>query len=161
MMKRLFARLMPAPGKRGARQCAIAYKRGTRVYLHASSKTTGGVWILQAPVLVADAADTALLGRHLAQVLDASREGVPHPDSFDGIFDPILSAAGVASWLEFTDGGLCVGISCENGHIAFVPTCNRGGTRGFDYLKDRQRGIDAAARGHYGAALVLSFEQSR
>ncbi len=159
LLQRMRELLVSAPAKQGERQSAIAYRRGAQVYLHASSKTTAGVWVLQAPVLVADASDPVSLGRNLATVLGASLEGVPHPASFDGIFDPILRAASVASWAAFTDGVLCVGITAEHGHVTFVPTRNRGGQGGFAYLKDKQRGLDATAAVDFGAALMLTYAQ--
>jgi hypothetical protein len=148
-------------GVRGARQCAIAYKRGDQVYIHASSKTTSGVWILQPPVLAAAAQDNSGLGRCVAEAMDVSREGIPHPSSWAGAFDPILDVAGVASWDAFTDGVLCVGISVENGRMSFVPTKNLGPQQGFGYLKDKQIAISSTEPALFGLALVSSFAQSR
>jgi hypothetical protein len=149
-----------APGRRGARQCAIAYKRGEQVLIHASSKTTGGLWILQQPVMRVAAIDNAGLGRCVAEALEVSREDVAHPASFAHAFDPILDVAGVSSWDSFTEGVLCVGISVENGRMSFVPTKNLGAQQGFGYLKDKQISISSTEPALFGLALASSFAQA-
>jgi hypothetical protein len=149
-----------AQGRRGSRQCAIAYKRGDQVFIHGSSKTTGGVWILQPPVLEAGMCDNARLSRCLVEAMDSSREGIPHPATFSGVFDPILDVAKVATWNSFTEGVLCVGISVENGRMHFVPTRNLGPQGGFGYLKDKQISISSTEPALFGVALMSSFAQA-
>jgi hypothetical protein len=149
-----------APGRRGKRQCAIAYKRGEQVLIHASSKTTDGLWILQKPVMRVAALDNAGMGRCVAEAMAISREDVAHPASFAGAFDPILEVAGVPSWDTFTEGVLCVGISVENGRMSFVPTKNLGAQQGFGYLKDKQIAISSTEPALFGLALASSFAQA-
>ena len=113
---------------------ATAYKRDERIFLHASSRTVAGVWILTAPVLVVDQNDPVHLGQAILDVLRASHEGVEHPTSWMGLFDPVLKLAGTGSWGAFAKAAKCVEIEFGTNRISLIPTKNLGPRDGFEPL---------------------------
>ncbi len=141
---------------------ATSYKRGQRVFTHANSSTTAGVWILELPALVADATDVKLVGQQVAQAIQASKQGVPHPTSWKGLFDPVLSLAGVKSWSTFAKSARCVGLEWETDCVSIVSTENLGADGGFN---DTERNnLPAAVLSDpqaLGSALLAAFEKSK
>src|ERR1019366_4670553 len=105
---------------------AIAYQRRGQLFLHASSKTKAGVWILSPPVLTCSMEDTSRLAGCVAETLSGSNEGVPHPSSWKGLFDPVLRLAGVKSWKIFVNSAKCVEIELDAERVSFIPTKNLG-----------------------------------
>src|SRR5664280_101765 len=110
---------------------AIAYKRADEIFLHASSMTTAGVWIISLPVLTCNLNDRARLSGYIAEALEGSKEGVSHPTSWKGLFDPVLELAGVKSWSAFAKPAKCVQIELESDQVRFTPTKNLGPKEGF------------------------------
>jgi len=140
---------------------AISYLRGNRVFTHASSKTTSGVWVLEPPASVAEVSDQKLLGQQVMQALDASRAGIPHPTSWRGIFDPILQLAGVKSWSTFVKSARCVEIELEAERLAYLATENLGAEGGFNTI-ERMEVISALTDTQaLGANLLAAFEESK
>lgn len=140
---------------------AISYLRGQRVFTHASSKTTAGVWVLELPVLVADAADVETLGKQVSQALNASKEGVPHPSSWKGIFDPVLELAGVKSWATFVKTARCVGIECASEKVSFVSTENLGASGGFNDIVRSDSPVGLSDTPELGRGLLTAFEKAK
>jgi hypothetical protein len=138
---------------------ATAYQRGERIILHASSKTKAGVWILSAPVLAADQTDPRHLGEGVLEALDGSREGVPHPISWKGIFDPVLQLAGVKSWGTFAKMAKCVQIEFGTNRIALLPTKNLGAKDGFEPLPAKLRS-SSPVTADIGNALLFAFRDA-
>lgn len=105
------------------------------VFLHSSSKTTDGVWILSPPVLVVEKNNLNHVGRAVKQCLMESRDGVPHPKVFTGSFEPVLTLAGVKSYSTFVKSAKCMLIKMSGSEIVtFVPTRNEGARGGFSHL---------------------------
>jgi hypothetical protein len=48
-------------------RAATIYERKGRLYIHSSSQTTAGVWIINAPVLAVDKKDIGEVGRALSE----------------------------------------------------------------------------------------------
>lgn len=140
---------------------AISYLRGQRVFTHASSKTTAGVWVLELPVLVADAADVETLGRQVVQALNASKEGVPHPVSWKGIFDPVLELAGIKSWATFVKSARCVGIECTSEEVSFISTENLGASGGFNDIVRSDNYVGMSDMSALGQGLWAAFEKAK
>lgn len=137
---------------------AISYKRKNQILLHAVSKTTAGVWILDQPVFSVDASDISRLGTNIYEALNSSREGIVHPTSWKGIFDPVLQLAGVKTWGTFAKSAKCVEIELEPNSASFVPTKNRGADGGFERMDSMQMHIKIIDSAHLGAALLSAFE---
>lgn len=117
---------------------ATIYERKGKLYLHSSSKTTAGVWVINAPVLAVDKEDAGEVGRSIKECLAASGEGVPHPRSFTNLFDPVLDLAGVKSFGTFVKSAKCVGVEMSDGaSVMLVPTRNEGFQGGFTPLPNR------------------------
>jgi hypothetical protein len=136
---------------------ATAYQRGDEIFLHASSKTTTGVWILSDPVMAADRNDLACLGRAIIKALEGSREGVEHPTTWKGIFNPILHLAGAKSWGAFAKSAKCVEIEFETNRVSFVPTKNLGARDGFEPLAAHVQSSSPESEA-LGAALLSAFK---
>jgi len=117
--------------KAGSMKVATLYERRSGLYVHSSSKTTSGVWIVGAPVLNAKKDDVGQLGNAIRQCLEASSEGVPHPKSFANISDPLLALAGVKSFNAFAKSAKCVEIEMVGETVTMIPTRNGGGDEGF------------------------------
>lgn len=116
---------------------ATIYERDGKVFIHASSKTTAGVWVLSAPVLEVQERDPADLGKAIRECLEASGEGVPHPKSFTNLFDPVLALAGVRSFNTFVKSAKCVEVEMDDGVVTLIPTRNEGVEEGFVPLANR------------------------
>jgi hypothetical protein len=113
-------------------KAATAYSMRGKIYIHSSSKTKDGVWMLGDPVIsIADAVDAYVVGASVRQCLDGSRIGVDHPKSFSDIFSPVLKLAKVKSYREFARAAKCVEIVENGGQISFFPTVNHGVDEGF------------------------------
>ena len=111
---------------------ATIYRRKAQFYVHASSRTMDGVWILTEPCLCLDQESSDReLGEAVQQALDSSRSGIPHPRSWKGLLDPLLKQAGVKSWNTFSKTALCVEIEEEDGQVSIVPTENLGVEDGY------------------------------
>lgn len=151
-----------------AKKAAAAYRIGDAIILHASSRTTAGLWILSTPVLACDAGDTLQLGKGILAALEGSVDGVPHPTSWKGRFDPVLRLAGVRSWRSFARTASCVEIECEKASMKFEPTRNLGPKEGYEPLPgkshhislasgDNDYGHDDACADMLGRALLAAF----
>jgi hypothetical protein len=106
--------------------------------------TTAGLWIASPPFLSSD--DEVLsMGECLAQSLNASVEGVPHPTEWDGVFRPILELARVKSWNVFAKGAFLVGIEAESDEITLTPHRNLGAKDGFESIPEKNMTLSAKA----------------
>jgi hypothetical protein len=114
-----------------AMKAASIYGRGNKIYVHSSSKTTAGVWVMDAPVLVVEEGDARELGQSLRECLAASSEGIPHPKSFTNLSDLMLSLAGVKSYRTFAKSAKCVEVEMNGETATFIPTRNEGAEGGF------------------------------
>lgn len=112
-------------------KAATIYGRGGKTYVHSSSKTTAGVWVINAPVLVVEGGDPGELGKALRECLAASSEGVPHPKSFTNLSDPMLNLAGVKSYNTFAKSAKCVEVELHGETVTLIPTRNEGAEGGF------------------------------
>jgi hypothetical protein len=118
---------------------SIVYRRRDQYFIHASSKTTDGVWILSEPCLSMSADEGhGELGRRIVLALDGSRSGVPHPRDWKGLANPLLPLAGVKSWAAFSKSAACVEVAEEEGRITLTPTRNLGVHGGFEAEASRQ-----------------------
>jgi len=155
-----FAALQAAyPGYTCYMKLATAYMKDGRIFLHASCKTTAGVWILCRPVLVWDRSDSGSLGEMIFDVLDGSQENVPHPKQWKGGFDPVMQLAGVKSWSSFARSAKCVGIEFATNRVSFVPTKNLGARDGFEPIEAKRR-TSSPVKDDVGAALLRAFDES-
>jgi hypothetical protein len=114
-------------------QKATMYKRRGRFFLHASSRTTEGVWILTAPCLRFDEdCNDDEIGAGIRTTLNASQTGVAHPRTWTGLVDPLLGLAGVKSWSTLAKAARSVAIEEEGTAVLFIPTRNLGVEHGFE-----------------------------
>ncbi len=135
---------------------ATLYGRGGKIYVHSSSKTTAGVWVINAPVIVVEGGGVRELGRSLRECLAASGEGVPHPKYFNGLFDPVLNLAGVKSFNAFVKSAKCVDVE-QNGETAtLIPTRNEGAKDGFAPLLGKAQ-IAGTEDDALGAAAIAAL----
>lgn len=112
---------------------ATAYKRRARLVVHASSRTTDGVWVLDEPCIGLDVhCEDEELGAAARQALASSRDGVPHPSNWSGVLQPLLAAAGVRSWNTFAKSASCIELEDRDGALFLFPTANLGATEGFE-----------------------------
>jgi len=139
---------------------ATLYERKGKVFVHSSSRTTAGVWIINAPVLAIDVKDLTGIGDAVKKCLAASREGVQHPQSFAKFFDPVLLLAGVKSFNTFVKSAKCVEAEARDGaSLTLIPTSNEGADGGFAPLPNTAEaalGSDEAVGAAVAAALSLS-----
>jgi len=113
-------------------KAATIYERKGKLYVHSSSKTTTGVWVINPPALAVEKEDTGEVGRAVRECLAASREGVSHPKSFTNLFDPVLNLAGVKSFATFVKSAKCVEVeTSDDGAVTLIPTRNEGVDDGF------------------------------
>jgi hypothetical protein len=92
------------------------YRCAGWLYVRASSRTTAGVWIGSGPVAkINEAGADTSLGAALAEALDHSRLGVPHPsrEAFAEIGKPLLETAGVKTWSAFERKAKCAQVVAD------------------------------------------------
>lgn len=119
-------------------KAATIYERKGKLFVHSSSKTVAGLWVISRPVLATEKDDIALLGRSVKECLAASHECIPHPASFKNLFDPVLALAGVKSFRTFIKSAKCVEVEASDSAILIlIPTRNEGAENGFVHLPDR------------------------
>jgi hypothetical protein len=118
---------------------ATVYGYGGRIFAHANSQTTAGVWVVTNPVLAIDRDDPVQLGKAVIDALNGSRRDIEHPTSWKGIFDPVLHLAKVTSWSRFARSAKCVEIECDNDKVSLFPTRNLGPRDGFERLPAKMR----------------------
>lgn len=141
-------------------QKAVAYQRDGKIFLHASSETTAGVWILDEPVMAAEPADASQLGQQIIDALNGSKEKVPHPTTWKGLFDPILHLAGVKSFKTFLKSAKCVGIESDAGRVSFIPTKNLGVDEGFEPLSIKASQTAFGEPDSLGNSLLSAFDDA-
>ena len=141
-------------------KAATIYERKGKLYVHSSSKTTAGVWVINPPVLAVEKEDAGKVGRALKECLAASREGVPHPKSFTNLFDPVLDLAGVKSFGTFMKSAKCIEVeTSDDATVTLLPTRNEGVEEGFAPLPTKTEtalGSDEALGSAAAAALAMS-----
>lgn len=140
-------------------QAATAYKRGSQIFVHSSSRTTAGVWLLSEPVAAVAVDDPEELGRRILEALNASKDQVPHPKSWKNLFDPVLHLAGVKSWSTFVKSAKCVEIEAINGVAKLIPTRNLGADDGFSPLIEKAESCETSPD-KLGAALLIVMRDS-
>jgi hypothetical protein len=140
---------------------ATAYQRNGRVFLHSNSKTTAGVWIMTKPVLAATSTDATELGRCVISVLNGSHEGIAHPMSWKGLFEPMLQLVGVKTLKEFMKLCKCVEIQFDEERIYFLPTKNLGVTGGFEPLEARLGPVLVGDQCILGEVLSSTFDYAQ
>src|SRR5262249_11051520 len=114
-------------------KAATVYKRGNYIYIHASSKTTAGVWIATAPfVQVESGASPFDLGRRVLDPLRGSQTQVPHPTKWSGLLAPLLEQAGVKSWETFIRTAQCLNLEAAEDRLKLIPNRNLGTSEGFE-----------------------------
>ncbi len=112
---------------------ATVYQLRGKYLVHASSRTTDGVWIVWEPMLAVQANDAAgELGLAIEAALDGSRSGVPHPQDWKAVLAPLLALGGVRSWSAFCRSAACVEVEEEGGRVSLLPTRNLGAEGGFE-----------------------------
>ena len=133
---------------------ATAYKRKAQLFVHSSSRTTAGVWILGEPCIRLDEACSDLeFGTAVKAALDASSSDVPHPRSWAGLLDPLLKLAGVKSWSAFAKTASCVEIEEDGGKVSIIPTKNLGVRDGFQAERVRAATTHRDALAELGALM--------
>jgi hypothetical protein len=134
--------------KKDAREVkrATVYRRKSKFLVHASCRTTAGVWILTPPCIALEQdCEDLILGQAVRTALGCSREGVPHPVAWAGLLTPLLDAAGVKSWSTFARSASCAEIEETDATIAIVPTRNLGADEGFRAEPDRAMEVEVDA----------------
>jgi hypothetical protein len=97
---------------------ARVIKRGPRLFIHAISKTAEGSWVMAAPVVVAELAETdTFLGEALADALASSRSGAR--DAGDVVRRQILEKARTTRWSTFLRGTFTCDVEMDSGGIRF------------------------------------------
>ena len=138
---------------------ATVYRRGERIFVHSSSRTTAGVWVLTDPVLAVDGDNPARLGGAVLDALGGSREGVNHPTSWKGIFDPVLRLAKARSWNTFAESAKCVEVEFEGDTISIFPTRNLGSRDGFERIPGKSK-ISGPTVEEVGAATLQALRDA-
>jgi hypothetical protein len=141
---------------------ATAYKRKKKIYLVPYSRTTVGTWIATVPVTALEESEPAARkGNRLREVLRHSQEGVPHPNRWDHLVEPLLSLAGVNSWSKFAKSAVGCSIELEDDQLELVPSRNLGARGGYVPIQDRKMAISFdASDEELGLLLDKAFEAS-
>jgi hypothetical protein len=145
------------------RKRAEIYHRRACYFLHPSSRTVDGFWVLTEPcVKLPDACSDAELGDAAVAALGASRNEVPNPPRGDttSVLGPLLRAAGVKSWSSFAKGTSSVDLRDEGGRISIIPYQNREPRDGFRPDDANAIVIDREAGAALGARIREAFRRA-
>jgi hypothetical protein len=71
---------------------AAAFLRDGKLFLHPYCQSTEGFWIFCTPVVVTQF-NMGGFGAKVLEVLQESKQGVPHPATWKGLTDPLNRAA--------------------------------------------------------------------
>ncbi len=115
---------------------ATAYLRKNRIYLYASSQATEELWMLSGLVAVISSAEDSRINREVDNILEHSRQNIPHPKEWGNIFEPVLQAAGVKSWSVFAKIAKCISIEIDGTICRYIPSTNLGPSEGFEPKND-------------------------
>lgn len=127
---------------------AGAYKRDKNIYLYPMSKTTTGLWIGTFPGIAIDDRKSPLeKGKSLREVLQHSREGLPHPRDWDALLELFLKEVGAKSWSAFAKNALSCAIDLKGDQLVFLPYRNSGAKNHYNFLplEDRKMSISSGA----------------
>jgi hypothetical protein len=112
------------------------------------------VWILTEPVVKLDeGCSDGELGEAARAAMSASRTGVPHPQTWAGLLDPLLRLAGVKTWSTFAKSATCAEIEEEGAKVSVIPTRNLGAKEGFQPVPARAHIVDGHATDSIGACV--------
>jgi hypothetical protein len=141
-------------------KAATIYERRGQLYIHSSSRTTVGVWVINPPVLSTSKGNLGEIGQSIRESFAASYEGVPHPKIWKGLFDPVLDLAGVKSSKEFQEAAKCVEVRTADGKsVEFFPSRNEYPGRGFTPLSNTLE-VTVDSDEALGSAALLALEMS-
>ncbi|KZN34366.1 hypothetical protein N480_22445 [Pseudoalteromonas luteoviolacea S2607] len=141
---------------------ASAYYRKGKIFLHSSSKTEQGVWILSEPAVVLDYNECVNeLGEVLLDVLSKSKSGIRHPQNWSDLCSPVLKLTGVKSWRAFSKSAKCVEIDLIGENVELFPTINHGATEGFEAVDSLLIKKCASDCNDLGLALLEAIELSK
>lgn len=133
---------------------ATVYRRRHHLFVHASSMTTDGVWILTEPVFKLDAGSAdAEIGSAIRLSLQHSHANVQHPTNWGGLLTPLLTQAGVKSWGRFIEGASCVIAVLKGETLSVIPTENLGSKGGFKHQLGASISLNSEATTDIGAAV--------
>ena len=119
-------------------KAATVYKRADRIFLHASSKTTAGVWIATPPFVNVEAgASMADLGKLAMLALLGSQPQVPHPTKWSVLLAPLMEQAGVSNWQPLMRMAQCLDLEATDDRINVIPNRNLGAIGGFEQILDK------------------------
>ena len=118
----------------GQLKAATIYQHKGEMFVHGSSQTTAGLWILNEPVLHPATSSEIELGAAIRNCLASSRQNVPHPTDFSRMLDPVLKLAGVRSFETFVKSAKCVEVEMAETTISLRPMRNLGSKEGFEAM---------------------------
>jgi len=133
---------------------ATVYLRKHAIYIHSSSATTAGVWVLTSPCvkLERDCSERQI-GEQALRALAESKTGLPHPREWGSVLEPLLRLANVKSWSEFARPASCAEIEEEGGRLSVVRTENLGAQEGFRAVPQGPTLVESLVQEVVGAAV--------
>jgi hypothetical protein len=139
-------------------KAAIVYKRADRIYIHALSKTTAGVWIATPPFIQVEGGALSDLGKSVMEALGGSQPQVPHPTKWGGLLAPLLAQAGVKTWETFIREAQCISLEATEDRLKLIPNRNLGTTEGFEPILDKAIEISlSSSLEQIGLSIVEAF----
>lgn len=113
---------------------ASAYFFKDRALVHALGRTVKGAWIPSGPIQVLPAEPLTGVASALWTLLSDSKLGLPHPEDWTQVMEPLLTASGAAKWPDFLKSAVCLGVEQRGEVLSVVPTRNLGEEGGFEPL---------------------------
>ncbi len=144
-------------------QLASVYERDNKWYLHPSSRTVTGLWILTPPILELDAGDTREhKGGAVIEALAESRHGIPMPADGNKVADPLLVAAKARSWSALLKNAKSVHVQRETGRLTVMPSRKTDRTGTQEGIPDEAIELpEGASKEEIGAAVEEALSRCR
>jgi len=104
--------------------------------------------------------DLRAIGDAIKACLEQSRQGIPHPKAFGGLFDTVLALAGAKTYRIFARSAKCVEIEApDDENVVLIPTRNGGVKEGFLPM-ETQSFARLSSSEDLGFALISAFSRA-
>ncbi len=133
---------------------ASVYFFKERALVHALGRTVKGAWIPSGPIQTVPAEPLIGVESALQAALAESKVGMPHPEDWTPVMEPLLTASGAAKWPDFLKAAVCLGVEQRGEVLSVVPTRNLDEEGGFEPLLTEAVRHDRTAPGHLAQALA-------
>lgn len=132
-----------------------------RALVYALGRTVEGAWIPSGSIEAFPMEPMIGAASALLKALEASRQGLPQPEDWATVMEPLLEASGARKWPDFLKEARCMGVEQRGDVLSVVPTKNLGEEGGFEPLVSEAVRPGGASTVALARALEEALERCR